>query len=59
MKTVLDKIYEYNDEKDRKLLLSAYSYAELMHEGQKRASGEAYFTHPFPIVALLIYSVEH
>ena len=54
MKTVLDKIYEYNDEKDRKLLLSAYSYAELMHEGQKRASGEAYFTHPCAVAEILI-----
>ena len=46
MKSVIDKIYEYNTDGDTELVLSAYRYAELMHEGQKRASGEAYFTHP-------------
>lgn len=54
MKTVLDKIYECNSDADRKLLLSAYSYAELMHEGQKRASGEPYFTHPCAVAEILI-----
>ena len=39
MSTVYEKIYEYPDE-DRETLLSAYRYAEMQHEGQKRASGE-------------------
>ncbi len=54
MKSVLDKIYEYSDEKDRELVLSAYRYAELMHEGQKRASGEPYFTHPCAVAEILM-----
>nr|MDE5942607.1 bifunctional (p)ppGpp synthetase/guanosine-3',5'-bis(diphosphate) 3'-pyrophosphohydrolase [Clostridia bacterium] len=54
MKSVLDKIYEYNDEKDREMVLSAYHYAELMHEGQKRASGEPYFTHPCAVAEILM-----
>ncbi|MDE7265612.1 MAG: HD domain-containing protein, partial [Clostridia bacterium] len=54
MKSVLDKIYEYNDEKDRELVLSAYHYAEFMHEGQKRASGEPYFTHPCAVAEILM-----
>ncbi|MDE6597500.1 MAG: HD domain-containing protein, partial [Clostridia bacterium] len=54
MSSVHDKIYEYYGEKDRELLLSAYSYAELMHEGQKRASGEPYFTHPCAVAEILI-----
>ena len=54
MKSVKDKIYDYNNEDDRELLLSAYSYAELMHEGQKRASGEAYFSHPCAVAEILM-----
>ncbi|MDE6868282.1 MAG: bifunctional (p)ppGpp synthetase/guanosine-3',5'-bis(diphosphate) 3'-pyrophosphohydrolase, partial [Clostridia bacterium] len=54
MKSVLDKIYEYNDEQDRESVLSAYRYAELMHEGQKRASGEPYFTHPCAVAEILM-----
>lgn len=53
MSTVFDKIYEYPEE-DRELLLSAYRYAELMHDGQKRASGEPYFTHPCAVAEILI-----
>lgn len=54
MKSVKDKIYELYTGDDRELLLSAYSYAELMHEGQKRASGEPYFTHPCAVAEILI-----
>ncbi len=54
MKTVLDKIYDNYSEVDRKLLLDAYRYAELMHEGQKRASGEPYFSHPCAVAEILI-----
>ena len=54
MKTLLDKIYDNYSEIDRKLLLDAYRYAELMHEGQKRASGEPYFSHPCAVAEILI-----
>ncbi len=54
MKNVLDKIYENYPEEERKLLLSAYSYAEQMHANQKRASGEPYFTHPCAVAEILI-----
>lgn len=54
MKSVKDKIYELYTGDDRELLLSAYSYAELMHEGQNRASGEPYFTHPCAVAEILI-----
>lgn len=54
MNNVLDKIYEYYSADDRELLISAYRYAELMHEGQKRASGEPYFTHPCAVAEILI-----
>ena len=54
MKTVLDRISENYPESDRELLISAYRYAEEMHEGQKRASGEPYFTHPCAVAEILI-----
>lgn len=52
--TVLEKIRNNYNEEDAALLLSAYDYAELMHRGQKRASGEPYFTHPCAVAEILI-----
>jgi GTP pyrophosphokinase len=54
MKTLLDKIYENYSAEDRELLLSSYNYAKLMHEGQKRASGEPYFNHPCAVAEILV-----
>lgn len=52
--TVLEKIQKNYSEEDIALLVSAYEYAELMHSGQKRASGEPYFTHPCAVAEILI-----
>ena len=52
--TVLDKIHNNFSGDEQKLLLSAYDYAEQMHSGQKRASGEPYFTHPCAVAEILI-----
>ena len=52
--TVLDKIHNNYTGEEQKLLLSAYSYAEEMHKGQKRASGEPYFTHPCAVAEILV-----
>ncbi len=54
MKSVIDKINDYYGEADRQLLIKAYRYAEKMHENQKRASGEPYFTHPCAVAEILI-----
>lgn len=54
MKTVIDKINENYGESDRAILLKAYKYAERMHENQKRASGEPYFTHPCAVAEILV-----
>ena len=54
MKTVLDKIAENYTEREVVILNAAYRYAEEMHEGQKRASGEPYFTHPCAVAEILI-----
>lgn len=54
MRTVIDKINDEYGEDDRRLLIKAYRYAEKMHENQKRASGEPYFTHPCAVAEILI-----
>ena len=54
MKTVLDKINESYGEADRTFLIKAYRYAEKMHENQKRASGEPYFTPPCAVAEILV-----
>ena len=51
---VVDKIKKVFSPEDCELLMSAYSYAEQMHSGQKRASGEPYFTHPCAVAEILI-----
>ena len=54
MRTVIDKINESYGDEERQLLIKAYRYAEKMHENQKRASGEPYFTHPCAVAEILI-----
>ena len=54
MKSVTDKINELYSEADRTFLIKAYRYAEKMHENQKRASGEPYFTHPCAVAEILV-----
>jgi len=43
----------YNPNTNEALLRGAYAYAERMHEGQKRHSGEPYFMHPVAVAAIL------
>ncbi|MGN1103317.1 MAG: HD domain-containing protein, partial [Candidatus Coproplasma sp.] len=54
MRTVIDKINDNYSDDEHKLLIKAYKYAEKMHESQKRASGEPYFTHPCAVAEILI-----
>ena len=51
---LLEKIQKNYSEKDREVLMAAYTYAEEMHSGQKRASGEPYFTHPCAVAEILV-----
>lgn len=51
---VIEKIQKNYTAEDGQLLLAAYNYAEQMHSGQKRASGEPYFTHPCAVAEILI-----
>ncbi len=43
------RILDYHKSEDLSLVEKAYRYAEEKHEGQKRKSGEPYFTHPVQV----------
>lgn len=51
---LLLQISEYNSNKEEiKLIKKAYSYAEELHKGQKRQSGEDYISHPLNVAYIL------
>ncbi len=50
---LVERVKQYNPNADEDLLNRAYVYAMLAHGSQKRASGEAYFTHPLEVAAIL------
>lgn len=54
MTDVFEKIEETYSGKDLALLKKAYDFARKAHCGQKRASGEEYFTHPCAVADILI-----
>lgn len=51
---VLESIKSIYSEKEAEFLSKAYYFAKDAHSGQKRASGEEYFTHPLAVVQILI-----
>lgn len=50
---LLDQISKYADNADLDLVMRAYFYAAKAHKEQVRKSGEAYFTHPLAVAAIL------
>ena len=46
-------VRNYNPRSNSDLIRDAYEYGMRMHEGQFRHSGEAYFTHPVAVAAIL------
>ena len=51
---VLNSIKETYGEEEREILERAFYYAKEAHNGQMRASGEEYFTHPVAVATILI-----
>ena len=52
----IEKIININDhhsEKEKELIRKAYDYANYLHEGQMRQSGEPYITHPLNVAYIL------
>ncbi|MFL4469923.1 bifunctional (p)ppGpp synthetase/guanosine-3',5'-bis(diphosphate) 3'-pyrophosphohydrolase [Tateyamaria armeniaca] len=46
-------VRNYNPKTNEALIRAAYKFGGEMHEGQKRHSGEPYFTHPVAVAAIL------
>ncbi len=50
---LIDLIRVYNPNTNEALIKAAYVFGGKMHEGQKRHSGDPYFSHPIEVAALL------
>lgn len=50
---LFNQVKAYNPDFDKGLIESAIDFAKTMHEGQTRASGEAYYTHPLEVAGIL------
>src|SRR5262245_60243027 len=50
---LIDKVRNYDNGADVDLIARAYDFSEAVHRGQKRASGEPYFTHPMEVAGLI------
>ncbi len=54
LQDLLKKFREYNPNQDTSLIEKAYHFAEKAHAGQKRESGEPYFTHCCHVADILM-----
>ncbi len=54
MDEIAARVLAYHAEADLDLLARAYRFAERAHAGQRRRSGEPYFTHPVAVVETLL-----
>lgn len=52
LQDLLDKLEEYNPE-EVDIVKRAYEYADTLHKGQTRQSGEPYITHPLNVAYIL------
>ena len=50
---LVERVAAYNPNVDEALLNRAYVYSMTKHGGQKRASGDPYFSHPLEVAAIL------
>ncbi len=54
LQTLIEEIPKYQPGADLDLVQRAYRFSELSHQGQQRASGEPYLTHPLEVAGLLV-----
>ncbi|HEU4368038.1 MAG TPA: bifunctional (p)ppGpp synthetase/guanosine-3',5'-bis(diphosphate) 3'-pyrophosphohydrolase [Methylomirabilota bacterium] len=52
--TLIEEIPKYQPGADLDLLQRAYRFSEVSHQGQQRASGEPYLSHPLEVAHLLV-----
>ncbi len=54
LQTLIEEIPKYQPAADLTLLERAYRFSERSHQGQQRASGEPYLSHPLEVAGLLV-----
>jgi guanosine-3',5'-bis(diphosphate) 3'-pyrophosphohydrolase len=54
LETLIEEIPKYLPGADLDLLARAYRFSEHSHQGQQRASGEPYLSHPLEVAGLLV-----
>ena len=54
LQTLIEEIPKYQPGADLALLQRAYRFSEVSHQGQQRASGEPYLSHPLEVAHLLV-----
>jgi len=54
LQTLIEEIPKYQPGADLDLVKRAYRFSELSHQGQHRASGEPYLSHPLEVAGLLV-----
>jgi len=50
---LIARVKEYDTGADTAMISEAYRYSARMHDGQRRASGEAYVTHPLAVASIV------
>jgi GTP diphosphokinase / guanosine-3',5'-bis(diphosphate) 3'-diphosphatase len=53
LEELLSRVRSYNPHVDEGLIRRAYDYADRMHHGQKRMSGEPYVIHPLNVSLII------
>lgn len=54
LETLIEEIPKYQPGADLDLVKRAYRFSEVSHQGQQRASGEPYLSHPLEVAGLLV-----
>jgi len=54
LQTLIEEIPKYQPGADLDVLQRAYRFSEVCHQGQQRASGEPYLSHPLEVAHLLV-----
>src|SRR5229473_6196614 len=54
LKTLIEEIPKYQPGADLDVLARAYQFSAASHQGQQRASGEPYLSHPLAVAHLLV-----
>jgi GTP diphosphokinase / guanosine-3',5'-bis(diphosphate) 3'-diphosphatase len=54
LQTLIEEIPKYQPGADLDVLQRAYRFSEVSHQGQQRASGEPYLSHPLEVASLLV-----